>query len=843
MAYQNTQLPIDARVDDLVARMTLQEKVSQLFNHAAAIERLGVPAYDWWNECLHGVARAGRATVFPQAIGLAATFDQDLMFRIATAISDEARAKHHYFSDNNIRSVYTGLTFWTPNINIFRDPRWGRGQETYGEDPFLTGQMAVSFVKGLQGNDPNYLKAVATVKHYAVHSGPEFTRHSDNMFVNNHDLFDTYLPAFKTAVREANVQSVMCAYNRFRDRPCCGNDLLLADILRKQFGFNGYVVSDCGAITDFYHKNAHNLVPDPSRAWGWSLSAGTDLNCETSRHFITDHLDSDIRNGIINERDITTSVKRLFRARFLLGLFDPPELVPYSKIPLSVVGSEKHLQLTLAAAEKSLVLLKNNGLLPLKNVKKIALIGPNANNPAILIGNYHGNPIQPTTPFKAMRERLGEKDVYYTQGCPLVPGRYGDMQVVDATTLFHEKNGKLITGLKAEYFDNPNWEGKPALLRIDPKVDFMWQKSPVHNLIEEEFSVRWTGWLVPNQSGVYQFGGNVTVEIEKNKISNEGIRLEKGKKYALSATWQIAGSHGGNTIEPSAVLKWIDTTHDYRQEALAAAARADVVVFCGGISADLEGEALPIDIDGFSHGDRTHLNLPQVQQELLVDLHKTGKPIVLINFSGSAIALNWENENLPAIVQAFYPGEATGTALVRLLFGEYNPSGRLPVTFYKSANDLPAFNNYAMQGRTYRYFTGTALFPFGYGKSYTTYTYSNLQVDETAEIKSEITVTVDVENSGTMDGEEVVQLYVSNNTRSAVDPLTALKGWQRVFLKMGEKKSVAFTLRPEAFSLIDVEGRELVSPGSYVISIAGALPDKNSLVKTIRLLGEVIEIK
>ena len=351
--FQNTALPVDERVADLISRMTLHEKVEQLFNQAPAIERLGVPEYNWWNECLHGVARAGKATVFPQAIGMAAAFDQDLMFRIGTAISDEARAKHHYFIKNNARSIYMGLTFWSPNINIFRDPRWGRGQETYGEDPYLTGRLAVNFIKGLQGNDSKYLKVIATAKHYAVHSGPEFSRHTDNIFINNRDLYDTYLPAFRATVKEANVQSVMCAYNRFRDQPCCGSDLLLSNILRDEFGFNGYIVSDCGAISDFYFKTSHHVVETPSQALGWSLSSGTDLNCEMNRAFISDHLDSAVNVGIVNEKDINISLSRLFKARFQLGMFDPDDQVPYSKIPMSVVGSPEHLKLTQEAAEKS----------------------------------------------------------------------------------------------------------------------------------------------------------------------------------------------------------------------------------------------------------------------------------------------------------------------------------------------------------------------------------------------------------------------------------------------------------------------------------------------------------
>lgn len=843
LPYQNTQLSVDDRVEDLVSRMTMQEKVTQLFNQAEPIERLGVPAYNWWNECLHGVARAGKATVFPQAIGLAATFDQDLMFRVADAISDEARAKHHFFAANNVRTIYTGLTFWTPNINIFRDPRWGRGQETYGEDPFLTGRMAVNFIRGLQGNDPKYLKTVATAKHYAVHSGPEFTRHTDNIFVNDRDLYDTYLPAFKAVIRDANVQSVMCAYNRFRDKPCCGNDILLSNILRNRFGFNGYVVSDCGAISDFYTKTAHHVVNTPSQAFGWSLSAGTDLNCEQSRSFLVNNLDSAIKVGMINESDINTSVRRLFKARFMLGLFDPDDQVPYTKIPFTVVGSEKHLKLSQEAAEKSLVLLKNTGILPLKNVKKIALIGPNANNFAILIGNYNGEPIRPVTPLKALREKLGKQNVFYTPGCPIVPGVYVNQEIIGSENFFHLENGKLKPGLKAEYFANTKFEGTPKLLQVDPKIDFYWMKSPVSNLIEDQFSVRWSGVLIPGKTGTYQLGGNVRLKIDNKMADSKGVSLEKGKKYQISAELRVSPSSYTNAIEPSATLSWAETTRDYRKEALDAAAKADVVIFCGGISAELEGEEMPLVIDGFSHGDRTHINLPQIQEALLKDLHKTGKPVVFVNFSGSAMAMNWEDENLPAIIQAFYPGETTGTALTRLLFGEFNPSGRLPVTFYKSEKDIPDFANYDMQGRTYRYFKGTPLYPFGYGLSYTTFEYRNLTALETSGTSSPLNVSVDVKNSGKVDGEEVVQLYVSNKSDKPEMAMIALKGFKRVYLKKGEQKSVTFTLNPEDFSVTNGDARQVVEPGTFEITVCGALPGKNSMVKTIKLTGKILEIK
>jgi len=842
--FLNTNLPVNERVDDLVSRMTLQEKVMQLFNQAPAIDRLNVPAYNWWNECLHGVARAGKATVFPQAIGMAATFDKDLMFRIGNAVSDEARAKHHYFVRNNARSIYMGLTFWTPNINLFRDPRWGRGQETYGEDPYLTGRMAVNYIKGLQGDDPKYFKVIATAKHYAVHSGPEYSRHVDNVFINDRDLFDTYLPAFKAAIKEANVQSIMCAYNRFRDKPCCGSDILLSNILRNQFGFKGYIVSDCGAISDFYTENSHHVVATPSQALGWSLSTGTDLNCEMSKAFVEDHLEEAISKGMVNEKDIDVSVKRLFRARFMLGMFDPDEQVAYSKIPMSVVGSQEHLALSLEAAEKSLVLLKNNGILPLKNVKKVALIGPNANNPAILIGNYNGEPITPISPLKGLQNRLGMKNVLYSPGCPLVPGVFTDYEVVNKGNYFHYENGKRTKGLRAEYFQDTSLTGSPKIVRIDDAIDFYWEKSPVNQLVDESFGVRWTGVLIPQKSGNYFFGGNVQVKINDKSLSENDMRFEKGKEYKIEAVLKVAPFWWSNNHQQQfANLTWVDISRDYRKEAIEAAGNADLIIFCGGISSNLEGEEMKIETDGFSHGDRTNLNLPKIQEDLLKDLYKTGKPIVYVNFSGSAVALNWENENLPAIVQAFYPGETTGTALAKLLFGDFNPSGRLPVTFYKTIDDLPDFKNYDMEGRTYRYFTKKPLYSFGYGLSYTTFGYSNFQADDVSSTQTPLTVTVNVKNTGEADGEEVVQIYVSDKVSDLKVPITSLKGFQRVFLKKGEQKTVTFTLKAEDFSITKSDSRQMVEPGIFGIAVGGSLPDKNTLVKTVKLTGKPIEIE
>ena len=838
--FQDPKLPVDQRVDDLVSRMTLKEKVYQLFNQAPAIERLSVPAYNWWNECLHGVARAGKATVFPQAIGIAATFDQDLMLQVGNAISDEARAKHHAFVRGNARSIYMGLTFWSPNINIFRDPRWGRGQETYGEDPYLTSRMAVNFINGLQGNDPNYLKVIATSKHYAVHSGPEPSRHTDNIFVNDRDLYETYLPAFEATIKEAKVQSIMCAYNRFRDKPCCGSDILLNNILRNKYGFNGYVVSDCGAITDFYNKTAHHIVETPSQAWGWAISTGTDLNCEVNEAFIKDNLDEAISKGVINESDINVSIKRLFKARFMLGMFDPDTMVAYAQIPMSVVGSPEHLKLSQLMAEKSLVLLKNDGILPLKNIKKLALIGPNANNPTILIGNYNGDPINPTTPLKALKARLGDKNVFYTPGCAIVPGVFTDFELIGENNFCHSENGKIIKGLKGEYFQDTALATVPKISRIDKNIDFYWVESPINHVVDESFGVKWTGLLVPEKTGNYIFTSNLQVKIDGNLTSFNPVALEKGKQYKFEAILRVAEfMWASNHQQQFATISWVNTSRDYHKEALGAAAKADVIVFCGGISANLEGEEMKIETDGFAGGDRTHINLPKIQEDLLKELKATGKPIVYVNMSGSAVALNWENENLSAIVQAFYPGEATGTALTRLLFGDYNPSGRLPVTFYKSINDIPDFKNYEMEGRTYRYFKGEPLYSFGYGLSYTTYAYNNLKVSESTNTLTPVTVSVDVKNTGQVDGEEVVQIYVSNRTIKSIVPLTSLKGFQRVFLKKGEQKTVTFILNPKDFSVINGDAQRIVEPGLFEIAVGGSLPGKSSLIKSIERSGNI----
>ena len=837
--FQDPSLGIDQRVEDLVDRLTVDEKASQLFNKAPAIARLGIPEYNWWNECLHGVARAGTATVFPQAIGLAATFDEDLMFRVATAISDEGRAKHHYFARNGARGIYMGLTYWSPNINIFRDPRWGRGQETYGEDPFLTGRLAVNFVRGLQGDHPRYLKSIATVKHYAVHSGPEYSRHVDNIFVNDRDLYETYLPAFQMAIEEANVQSVMCAYNRFRDQPCCGSNLLLGDILRKEFGFSGYVVTDCGAVSDFYTEGHHQVVETPEQAWGWSLATGADLNCEMSRAFL-ENIDSALHIGIINEKDINTSLSRLFKARFQLGFFDPEEDNPYTGIPMSVVGSEEHLNLTLEAAEKSLVLLKNDGILPLDKSKKVALIGPNANNFAVLIGNYNGDPVHPVTPLDGFREVLQDQLVY-TPGSPLVPGIYSDFRVIGPEMFFHYLGGERRAGLLGTYYTNTDFTGEPALEQVDPSIDFRWEHSPASQAMDEPFCVKWEGYLVPEHTGAYVFDGNVSLFLDGQEVGDQPVTLLAGQEYKLEAR-HVAKDFwwSSNYQQQFARLSWFDSSRDLEAEAMEAASQADVVVFCGGISSNLEGEEMPIEADGFSHGDRTHIKLPAVQEDLLKKLHQTGIPIVYVNFSGSAVALNWQDENLPAVIQAFYPGEATGHALTRIIYGDANPSGRLPVTFYRSVDDLPGFLDYQMQGRTYRYFRGKPLYEFGYGLSYTQFSYSDLALPRDIGIGEPLALSVTVQNSGAYDGREVVQVYITDELASVPVPQRALAGIQTVFLKAGESRTLSIDIDPERFSLVDQDYQRKVEPGQFAISAGGCQPSGPAINQGKVVTGKIL---
>lgn len=686
--YRNTSLPFKQRAIDLVSRMTLDEKVSQMVHEAAAIPRLGVPAYNWWNECLHGVGRAGIATVFPQAIGLAATWDAALMRRVATAISDEARAKHH----DHIRKTggdcaqYYGLTFWSPNVNLFRDPRWGRGQETYGEDPYLTGRMGVEFVKALQGDNPKYLKLVATPKHYAAHSGPEALRHGFNAVVSQRDLRETYLPAFKACIMEGGALSIMPAYSRTNGEACGASKTLLGDILRGEWGFTGYVVSDCGAISDIYLH--HKLASSKAEAAALAVTNGCDLNCGDTFCALGDA----VYMGLIGEDVLDRALVRLFEARFRLGMFDPPEMVPYASIPFEVNDCEAHRQLARQAARESLVLLKNDGVLPLPaNIRSLAVVGPNADDVDVLLGNYNGTPSRAVTPLQGIRARAEAAGVAirYAPGCDLV-----------------------------------------------------------------------------------------------------------GTSTASFA------------------------------DAVEAAQSSDVAVAVMGISPRLEGEEGESDYN--RSGDRVEIGLPGVQEGLLAALHATGKPVVLVLLSGSCIALGPAGQQCQAVLEAWYGGEEAGTALAEALFGDYSPAGRLPITFYRSLDQLPPFEEYNMragQGRTYRFFTGDPLYPFGHGLSYSSFAYSDLQIAPSpARVGQDLEVSATVTNVGDRESDEVAQLYVSDRDASVPVPLRQLQGFARVHLRPGESARLTFTLKPDQLVCYTDDGVPMVEPGTFIVSVGGGQP-------------------
>ena len=706
--FQNPDLLLSSRVDDLVGRMTIDEKISQMMNTAPAIDRLGVIAYDWWNECLHGVARAGLATVFPQAIGLGATWDEALIFRVSTAISDEARAKHHEALRNGPLKRYQGLTFWTPNINIFRDPRWGRGQETYGEDPILTGKIAVQFIKGLQGDDPKYFKTIATVKHFVVHSGPEPERHSFDAVTDARDFLETYSLQFEMGIKEGKAYSLMCAYNRYNGETCCGSESLLTGILRTEWGFDGYVVSDCGAIADIYR--GHKVVETPAEAAALAVKSGTDLECSNVYRNLKDALSK----NLITEKEIDVSLKRLFTARFRLGMFDPPEIVKYAQIPFSVLNSEKNKQLAKETALKSMVLLKNEkNILPLKkNLGTVAVIGPNSDQTFVLLGNYNGVPSDPVTPLRGIKEKLaGSAEVLYAQGSDWVAGMPG-------------------------------------------------QKAP----------------------------------------------------------------------------------EELKAEALEVAKKANTIIMCMGITPRLEGEEMRVNLEGFKGGDRTSLDLPAIQEDLIKAVYALGKPVILVLLNGSALSINWEKENIPAILESWYGGQAAGQAIADILFGDYNPAGRLPVTFYKSVNDLPSFEDYNMKNRTYRYFTGEPLFPFGFGLSYTTFSYSKLQANDKINKGDSLKVSVMVKNTGKIAGDEVVELYLANNDATVPVAIHSLKAFKRIYLLPGESKTILLSLPPDAFSVIDNSNKRVILPGKFTVYVGGRQPDPKATNAEKGILKSVINL-
>ncbi|MFL6416500.1 MAG: glycoside hydrolase family 3 C-terminal domain-containing protein, partial [Bryobacteraceae bacterium] len=814
--YKDPALSPEERAADLVAQMTLDEKAAQMQNSAPAIPRLGIPAYDWWNEALHGVARAGLATVFPQAIGLAATWDTDLESRVADAISTEARAKYNDAQAHDNHGRYYGLTFWSPNINIFRDPRWGRGQETFGEDPYLTSRIAIAFIKAMQGNDPHYFKTVATSKHFAVHSGPETTRHHFDAQVSEDDIDNTYLYAFKATLTEGGADSVMCAYNRVNGSPACSSDFLLKDKLRSAWNFKGYVVSDCDSIDDIWR--GHHTASSAAEASAMAVKAGTDLDC--GRTYRT--LPEAVRGGLISEKQIDESVQRLFVARIRLGMFDPPERVPFSKIPMSEVQSAAHQKISLEAAEKSITLLKNDGgLLPFRKVpKRIAVLGPSADDPDALLANYNGIPAHIITPLEGIQQTLGKKaQIRFALGATYVESS----TALVPQNVLRPKPGSNQHGLTAEYFADNNLAGTPVLSRTENRGYFLWdmqEPAIVKSVPRQSFSARWTGTVEVNQAGDYQFGvlraechscgrvDSAKLYVDDQMQVDDGdqardqmypktatVHLEPGKPHAIRLEYR--SSKGGGGVQ----LVWKPPAEAALADAVEAAKQADAAIVCIGLNAHLEGEESKVQVPGFSGGDRTDINLPNPQEKLLKAVLDTGKPTVVVLVNGSALAVKTAKDRAAAILEAWYPGQEGGTAIANTLVGTNNPAGRLPVTFYESVDQLPAFDDYSMKGRTYRFFTGTPLYPFGYGLSYSDFRYSDLSVKAGS---SNYDVSATVQNNAKYDGDEVVQLYLSG--ADGKEPL--LRGFQRVHLRHGEKKPVHFSV-----DMADARNKGFVSVG------------------------------
>jgi beta-glucosidase len=828
--YLNPDLSPQARAADLVSRMTLQEKVLQMQSGSPALPRLGIPAYNWWGEALHGVAN-GHATAFPQAIGLGATFDTDLIHRVADVISTEARAKFHEAQRAGIPArpgvmpTDIALTFWSPNINIFRDPRWGRGQETYGEDPFLSGQLGAAFVRGMQGDDPRYLKTVATPKHYAVHSGPETLRHTFDAKISDYDLNNTYLPAFRTAVTEGKAESVMCVYNSVDGVPGCASADLLQKHLRDAWGFSGYVVSDCGAVGDIYQN--HKYTKTMGEAAVAAVKAGTDITCGTEY----ETLPAEVKAGTISEAEINQALERLFVARIRLGMFDPPGRVPYASIPASENDSAAHRVLALEAENKAIVLLKNTGILPLKaSVKKIAVIGPSADDPGSLLGNYNGISTRQVTPLEGIQQQFPGAQIRYSVGAA-----YTDSTPVPVSSAALSSSDGTKPGVKVEYFDNPDFAGAPKLVRDESRIAFNERSSDaaaravIHG---DKYSIRWTGTFTPPVSGEYMLaarthmwnrggkihmfidgkdvGTNVTqgpsaipgampVGMMASRNADAKLTFVGGHKYSIRVELQQNGPEGTTD------LYWIAPKEAALREAADVVKQSDVAVVFVGLNSSLEGEENPwVKIPGFLGGDRTTTDLPEPQEKLIEAAVATGKPVVVVMTSGSALSVNYADKHAAAVLQAWYGGEETGTAVAATLAGTNNPSGRLPVTFYKSIDQIPAFTEYAMKGRTYRYFSGEPLYAFGYGLSYSKFTYSGLKAVRNG-ASAEVSATV--KNVSARDGDEVVQLYTSGTG----EEIRSLKGFQRVHLKAGESRQVSFTLKD-------------VPQGNVGVSVGGGQP-------------------
>ena len=829
LPYMNPSLTPEQRAADLVHRMTLAEKASQLVNQARAIPRLGVPSYDWWSEALHGVATNG-TTEFPEPIGLAATFDAPRIHEMATAVGIEGRIKHVQAERAGHSNIFEGLDFWAPNVNIFRDPRWGRGQETYGEDPFLSGRLAVAYVTGMQGDDPHYYRAISTPKHFAVHSGPEPTRHFADVDVSKHDQLDTYTPAFRAAVVEGHAGSVMCAYNSINGEPACASQFLLQRLLRGSWGFHGYVVSDCDAVRNIFH--GHHYRPTQPQASAISLQRGMDNECIDFAKVPDDHdykpYIEAVQQGYLSENDMDTALIRLFTARMKLGMFDPPETVPYSKISESELDSAAHRALARKLANESMVLLKNDGVLPLKSVQRIAVVGPLADQTAVLLGNYNGIPTHSVSVLEGLKAEFPNAKITYVAGTQFLSTQGNPVPASVLTT----PEGK--PGLKAEYGSGLRFGGgkpTPITSRVEPGVDLSETTLPVEAKGKPELSVEWTGSLNPNQTGDYLVGmksegfGRVTVDGKEVAQMFGGtnlgkVHLEKGHPVKVEVVYaQMPNSKVG------AQLLWVPVNNAPDPAAVAAAKNADVVIAVVGITSRLEGEEMPVDQPGFAGGDRTNLEIPQQEEDLVQAVAATGKPLVVVLMNGSALGANWEKAHANAVVDAWYSGEEGGAAIAETLSGKNNPAGRLPVTFYKDVHQLPHFEDYSMEGRTYRYFKGEPLWPFGYGLSYTTFAYSGLTLPKAPiNANDPLDASVTVSNTGKVAGDEVVQLYLKFPDVPGA-PIRALRGFQRVHLEPGASQKVDFHLNSRDLSMVTDVGDVVVAQGKYAVSIGGGQPD------------------
>ncbi|MBQ8423102.1 MAG: glycoside hydrolase family 3 C-terminal domain-containing protein [Coprobacter sp.] len=828
MPFQNPELTAEERADDLLSRLTLEEKIALMQNSSPAVERLGIPVYDWWNEALHGVGRAGLATVFPQSIGMAATFDDEAVYKTFDIVSTEARAKHHYFKHKETGLRYQGLTFWTPNINIFRDPRWGRGQETYGEDPYLTGRMGVAVVNGLQGDTTaRYDKLHACAKHYAVHSGPEWNRHSFNAEkISPRDLWETYLPAFKELVQEADVKEVMCAYNRYEGKPCCGSDQLLMHILREEWGYKGIVVSDCGAIGDFYRGGAHETHDSRESASADAVLTGTDLECGSDYSALVNAA----QQGLISETQIDISLRRLLIARFELGMFDDDKLVEWAQIPHSVVDCKEHRDHALEMARKSMVLLHNKGnLLPLDKNGSIALIGPNATDSTMMWGNYNGFPSHTETILAGILEKAPQ--TYYTRGCDWVEDRI-------FVSAFDRCAIQGHTGFAASYWDNTEMSGTPiasSQVIVPPHFDISNADGFTIGVPRYNFSARYNTTFTSDIDGEYTFtisaDDGFRIIIDGDTIANlwwDGrafdnndihFPVRKGQNYDITIEFAQGGGNGYMRFD-------IGKYQTVDADALARSIKEDIVIFACGISPRLEGEEMRVKYPGFRGGDRDIIELPEIQHKVIKALKKAGKKVVLVLSSGSAIGLERELPMVDAIVQAWYPGQAGGTAIADVLFGDYNPAGRLPVTFYKSTAQLPDFENYDMTGRTYRYMREAPLFAFGHGLSYTTFDYGKASLTHDVEADKENALNVTLTNSGTRDGDEVIQVYV-RYLQDTAGPTKSLRAFKRVHLKAGETRQVEIPLRSSTFEFFDPQTNVVwCKPGKYEILYGGSSADK-----------------